>query len=57
MFPFAKVERIRNTISVFEHKTLKIPQKGVAFLRMRHLFDRNATQKLRNATPYFNEKH
>lgn len=56
-FPFAKVERIRNTISVFEQKTRKNPQKGVAFLRMRHLFDRNATQKLRNATPCFNEKY
>ena len=35
----------------------KYVKKGVAFLRMRHLFDRNATPKQRNATPFLKKKH
>ena len=30
----------------------KYVKKGVAFVGMRHLFDRNATPKQRNATPF-----
>lgn len=35
----------------------KYVKKGVAFLGMRHLFDRNATPNQRNATPFFKKKH
>ena len=35
----------------------KNSQKGVAFIGMRHLFDRNATPKQRNATPFLKKKH
>ena len=35
----------------------KYVKKGVAFVGMRHLFDRNATPKQRNATPCFKKKH
>ena len=57
-------KRFKLSVSIFCKNTKekakilsKNSQKGVAFLRMRHLFDRNATQKLRNATPCFNEKY
>ena len=32
-------------------------KKGVAFVGMRHLFDRNATPIQRNATPFLKKKH
>ena len=35
----------------------KYVKKGVAFIGMRHLFDRNATPKQRNATPFLKKKH
>ena len=35
----------------------KYVKKGVAFIGMRHLFDRNATPKHRNATPFLKKKH
>ena len=35
----------------------KYVKKGVAFVGMRHLFDRNATPKQRNATPFLKKKH
>ena len=35
----------------------KYVKKGVAFEGMRHLFDRNATPKHRNATPFLKKKH
>ena len=35
----------------------KYVKKGVAFIGMRHLFDRNATPIQRNATPFLKKKH
>ena len=35
----------------------KYVKKGVAFIGMRHPFDRNATPKQRNATPFLKKKH
>ena len=35
----------------------KYVKKGVAFVGMRHLFDRNATPEHRNATLFSDEKH
>lgn len=35
----------------------KYVKKGVAFIGMRHFFDRNATPKQRNATPFLKKKH
>ena len=35
----------------------KYVKKSVAFIGMRHLFDRNATPKQRNATPFLKKKH
>ena len=35
----------------------KYVKRGVAFIGMRHLFDRNATPKQRNATPFLKKKH
>ena len=35
----------------------KYVKKCVAFIGMRHLFDRNATPKQRNATPFLKKKH
>ena len=34
----------------------KYVKKGVAFIGMRHLFDRNATPKQRNATPFLKKR-
>ena len=35
----------------------KYVKKGVAFIGMRHLFNRNATPIQRNATPFLKKKH